>query len=436
MEGEQRGEFERDYGRAIFSTPVRRLHDKAQVFPLDPHDAIRTRLTHSLEVSTVARGLARRVTTWLQKKKEIDGDQADSIQEIAATCGLLHDLGNPPFGHAGEDAMRGWFRSFIEASSIESEPRLIGDFLNFEGNAQTLRIVSKLQLIADHYGLNLTCGTLSAMCKYTAAADEIEDAGSHEKSKLGFFSSESDLVDLVRDETGTGEARNPVAYLVEACDDIVYCTVDIEDGVKKGIVSWDEIEAKLMPLGGGDCVEKAKKYVDRGSLEGKVRGEAMAQMFRTFAIAKMVGAAFEAFKSNYQSIMKGAYHGELLKDSQAASLVKACKQIGRSRIYGAEEILRLEIMGRKVIHDLLCLFWEGVEEFDVETKQPARGFPEKIYSLLSDNYKAVFEEGISEEAEREGGLPEWYCKLQLIADYVCGMTDTFACTLRRRLSDF
>ena len=160
VQSDPRAEFERDFDRSVFSTPVKRLQDKAQVFPLETHDAVRTRLTHSLEVSSVARGLATRNAKWLLAHGHIEGDMDRSIEAIAATCGLIHDLGNPPFGHAGEGAIRAWFASrtsFLrESLGVE---QLRQDFLRFEGNAQSLRLVTKLQILADYNGLNLTFGT-------------------------------------------------------------------------------------------------------------------------------------------------------------------------------------------------------------------------------------------------------------------------------------
>lgn len=154
-------EFERDFDRSVSSTPVKRLQDKAQVFPLEAHDGVRTRLTHSLEVSSVARGLATRSAKWLLDRGEILKGMDRSIEAIAATCGLIHDLGNPPFGHAGEDAIRAWFRKPERQeclhASLEGEQQ-VQDFSKFEGNAQSLRLVATLQILADYNGLNLTLG--------------------------------------------------------------------------------------------------------------------------------------------------------------------------------------------------------------------------------------------------------------------------------------
>lgn len=199
-QGDHREEFERDHDRAIFSSSFKRLQDKTQVFPLDSHDAVRTRLTHSLEVSSVARGLATKICKGALKG-DLSEQQDRQIEAIASTCGLLHDLGNPPFGHSGEDAIRYWFagrHGEEKLRGIGNNDQLVKDFMLFEGNAQTLRIVSKLQFLADYNGLNLTFGTLSAPQKYTAPSHEaggIDQA----KKKPGYFASENELVGKVRE---------------------------------------------------------------------------------------------------------------------------------------------------------------------------------------------------------------------------------------------
>ena len=163
-EGDPRSEFDRDYGRAVFSTPVRRLQDKAQVFPLEEHDAVRTRLTHSLEVSSVARSLGEAAERQALKREGTGFTKAGCIPTIAATCGLIHDLGNPPFGHAGELAIADWFQKREHANpglfsdfdpkdgkTKAPDTQFAKDFLNFEGNAQTQRLLSRLQVLADDY---------------------------------------------------------------------------------------------------------------------------------------------------------------------------------------------------------------------------------------------------------------------------------------------
>jgi dGTPase len=396
IERNNRTEFERDYDRAVFSTPLRRMHDKAQVFPLEPNDSVRTRLTHSLEVSTVARDMARAICSQLETDKIISGNEAKAIEVIAATCGLIHDLGNPPFGHAGEEAVAEWFKdkSKDKSSGEEStffdfangKEQLKNDLIKFNGNAQTLRLVSKLQILSDLYGLNFTCATMSAACKYTATSDKIDET-LHEKKEVGYFASEEPIVDLVRNETGTKESRNPITYIVEAADDIVYSVGDLEDGVKKGVITWEGLKEKLIKYSQGNtemierCFEKAEKLIDkkdeRVELKGKSKDEAMAKAFGIWAVGESVHAVIETFKDKYKDIMSGSYHNELFKDSKASSLIKACKEAGQKHVYCAEQNLKNEVMARHVIHELMDIFWEGASK---ERGKRTR-FEEKIYSL-------------------------------------------------------
>ncbi len=401
---------------------------------------MRRRLTHSLEVSTVVRDVGRAIGRWLGKENIVDEEQAKALETIAATCGLIHDLGNPPFGHAGETAIKEWFKNKLKKdkkffNDIGGEKRQYAqDFLNFESNAQTLRLISKLQVLSDLYGLNFTCATMSAACKYTVPSHKINKKY-HEKAKVGYFASEANLIDLVREQTGTGEARNPITFIVEACDDIVYSVVDLEDGVRKNVFDWKTLKDKLEKHAGKDnnilkkCFEKAKWMIEKKpgaiKLEGGSRDEAMSQAFRVFAIGELVSAAIETFKDKYKKIMKGHYHGELVHDSRAASLIEACKDIGIEDVYCAKQNLRLEVMGRHIINGLMDIFWEGAWERANDNKP----FADKIFNLMSKNYIIVF------EYAEKSDLPKKYCCMQLVTDYICGMTDTFACTLHKQLTN-
>jgi dGTPase len=439
-----RSDFERDYDRTIFSTPVRRLQDKAQVFVLETHDAFRTRLTHSLEVSTVSKDLTHAAVSWMCKTSKINSEQASCIETIAATCGLIHDLGNPPFGHAGETAISGWFAArrkelglfeFKNYTGPIPKSQLKQDFLSFEGNAHTIRLLSKLQLLVNAYGLNLTYGTLSAACKYTAASNRFDPENKiHEINKPGFFASENALIVKVREKTGTGMHRNPITFLVEAADDIVYSTVDIEDAVKKGIIDWDliakQLKAEVNPAIFKELKRRMGRYLKSATvkLDGKNRGEAYSQIFRIFAIGILVPSVVEVFKAKYDEIMAGKYHGELVKDCSAKTLVKTCKTIGKKYIYCSSETTRLEVMGREIIHDLMDIFWQGASH--TEKHKENKDFPYKIYSLMSENYRTVFEKTLKKD-----DLPIQYCQMQLVTDYICGMTDSFAQTLHQHLKN-
>jgi len=448
IKGDLRTEFDRDYGRTVFSTPVRRLQDKAQVFPLERHDAIRTRLTHSLEVSSVSRGLGDLTERLLFVRGDLNLIVTEGFSELfAATCGLIHDLGNPPFGHSGEAAISDWFKrqakedsaffeGFNEFDKVSSagETQFARDFLQFEGNAQTQRLLSRLQVLADDFGLNLTCGTLSASCKYVAQSNNVNKA-KQEMKKHGHFASENELISKIREEVGTGDCRNPIAFLVEAADDITYATVDLEDGVKKRVVTWDFVENALSSKLEGNsaslnrALTKAHDKIDVAGLEGQAREEAMAVAFRTFAIAEMVVETFKVFERNYENIMGGSYHGELLYESEAGSLAKACKALGFEFVYVSNETLKLELMGRKVISDLLDCYWEAAKSFKPGEK--LAGFPGKAYGLISTNYRHIFERNLVQANILE--IPANYFRMQLVTDQVSGMTDSYACSVHREL---
>ncbi len=444
MGPDHREQFERDYDRAIFSTPVKRLQDKAQVFPLEPHDAVRTRLTHSLEVSAVARGLAISVGKWLLEEKHIETGIERQIEAIAGTCGLIHDLGNPPFGHAGEDAIREWFKKRGEAKlreELKGDEQRVQDLLQFEGNAQTLRLVSKLQLLADFNGLNLTFGTLSAACKYVAASHEAnKDHHDHARTKPGFFSSENDLIKNIRDQTGTGDARNPITFLVEGADDIVYSVADIEDGIKKGIITWKEIEEIIVEGGKTDPNNTAGKVLalketilkaGRNRVPNNLSNDVQGSAFRTASISVVVQDAVATFKKHYAEIMEGKYNGELVGDGDCKAYVKTLKQIGRSRIYCTHSTLKLELMGRAIIHDLMDLYWEGAEKLSTDGKVQTKDFAGRAGALLSANYREVFCHFALKEAEGN----DLFHRYLLVTDQVCGMTDTFAKQLHAELTN-
>lgn len=356
---------------------------------------------------------------------------------IAATCGLLHDLGNPPFGHAGEAAMREWFESLLMQDSQllkalgGEQSQYASDFLKFDGNPQTIRLVTHLQMLVDRHGLDLTIATTSVLCKYCARSSEISETP-HEFSKAGFFASEQSLVEAIRERTGTGNARHPLTYLVEAADDIVYSVVDIEDGIRKGVLSWEQFKGLLAERCSNKTlldviVSKAEGYIGNSeiNLHGRSRDVACVQMFRTYAIGEHASAVEQAFAQNYNAIIQGEFNGELLQVGDTRDLWRACKSIARDYIYTAESILRLEIMGREVLQDLLTLFWSGVEGAPERFDKSAH---RKLYDLMSRNYREIFERSC-----QDNNFPRDYCRLQLLADYICGMTDSFATDLHRQL---
>lgn len=439
--GESRSEYERDRDRTVYSSPIRRLIRKTQVFPLDPSDFVRTRLMHSVEVSTVAEGLATQVVRdVIRKREKLSAEQLDAIAKIAETCGLLHDLGNPPFGHAGELAIASWFDSTEPGRQIIRElggpkRQKAQDFLKFEGNAQGLRIVTNTYLLAHRYGLNLTCATISALRKYLASSDKADkDSELHEMTKPGYFSSEEKLVREVSKATATNGSRHPVTFLVEAADDIVYGVVDLEDAVKKGLLRSEDVIAELKARCGSSSI--LKETLERTCRQLKNAPRALEdsdypQAFRVNAISEMVRAVVEIFDSRYDKIMNGDYHGELIydEDCRGGTFAAACKDLLRDRVFCNEEVLRLEVRGREVIHDLMSLFWEGAQSYLQDPKTHTKTYGGKLYLLISPNYRELFERRLK---DREDKI---YCAAQLVTDYVAGMTDGFACKLHQDLAN-
>lgn len=235
--GAGRTESERDYDRILFATPTRRLADKTQVFPMEENDSVRTRLTHSHEVSNLARSIGVRLA--FEHAEVVFGPEHESLQvkrnipSLLAAVGLAHDLGNPPFGHQGEIAIQQWFAETFDEKDVDI------DFLKFDGNAQTFRLLTRLQVLNDKFGLNLTIGTLASLIKYPSIYGAADKGGF---KKFGVFKSEASIMNEVWEHTGLRAGiRHPLAYVMEACDDIAYSIIDAEDTVKKGYASFYDL---------------------------------------------------------------------------------------------------------------------------------------------------------------------------------------------------
>ena len=247
---DNRNEFQKDYHRIICSASFRRLQDKTQVFPLDKSDFVRTRLTHSLEVSSFAKSLGQMAFQYLINSERYD-DINSAIKEnccsILECAGLLHDIGNPPFGHFGEESIRNWFKENIGKLKYNEktvkdylDEQMVTDLLNFEGNAQALRLLTKLHFLVDENGMNLTYALLNTLIKYPVSSTEIDKKSEDIKyHKMGYYFAEKDLFEKITNSTGAVGCRYPLTFLLEAADDIAYKTADIEDAVKKGIISYN-----------------------------------------------------------------------------------------------------------------------------------------------------------------------------------------------------
>jgi dGTPase len=444
--------FEQDFDRLLFSTPVRRLADKTQVFPLERNDSVRTRLTHSHEVSNLAKSIGTRL---LRTDPTVLGD-SDEVRAAApvilATVGLAHDLGNPPFGHQGEAAIGRWFREHADlfetlrpgtdekhADFAEVPKEQQSDFTKFEGNAQALRLVARLQNTSGPAGLNLTAATLAALMKYPVASSETDEDRPVAK-KHGFFDSERDVVDWVRRETGLAPGqRHPLTWIMEAADDVAYSVLDIEDAIKKALVSAEDLLAYLRRefttndnLGGAINQLKADfaKADDTASSLSRVR-EIKATYLRTRLVEKLVTGASNTYLHNKAKIFDYSWTSPLLDcGSDESKLCSALKKFARAHAYQSSNVLDLEYKGALVIRRLMDDMWQAITDRKGFKERGSRRTTAKaayVYSLISDSYRWHF------ESDNSQWLSYRYRELQLLADMVSGMTDGFAVDLYERI---
>ena len=456
-----RTEIERDYDRILFSTPVRRLADKTQVFPLERNDSVRNRLTHSHEVANIARSIGVAITNRPGSKLNDEHYRRD-VPAMLAAVGLAHDIGNPPFGHQGEEAIGSWFKKneatiFNFSHDWQGEEnkdlleRMKQDYLRFEGNAQTLRIMTKLQIVNDNFGLNLSCGSLAALMKYPSPSDRT-DKENISRKKFGYFHSEQDIVQEVWLQTDLKEGRrHPLTYIMEASDDIAYSVMDVEDAVKKGLVSYRDVvsyleneknkintnntegspAAKQVALI-ADVLKKCTAQTDeyeKENISPKELNDLSMQMFRVFAVGAMVSSVTTSFLEQQNAIEAGIVTEDLIAISDAKLLCKLLKKFAFENAYRHKTVLELELKGYKVLHSIMDMLWPSiVSRGNPKTQKNHAGTPfEKYaYGRISENYRRVFENPGNE-------LPLTYKRCQLLADMVSGMTDSFAFSFEEEL---
>ncbi len=415
--GANRTELERDYDRILFATPTRRLADKTQVFPMEKNDSVRNRLTHSHEVSNLARSIGMRLA--FDFAEQVFGPNHEelgvkrNVPSLLAAVGLAHDLGNPPFGHQGEIAMQQWFHSEDHTKTRDD------DFLEFDGNAQTFRLLTRLQVLNDQFGLNLTVATLAALVKYPS----IYGSGDkHGYKKYGIFRSEAGIIDEVWEQTGLRcGVRHPLAYVMEACDDIAYSIIDAEDTVKKGYASFYDLMDYLDSSAGYDPVTKQVVDFARGKnadfrkedLSSRELNDISMQMFRVKAIAMMVEAATTVFVENCNKILAEEIEPgfELIKHSTCAKLCKTVKEFDRRHGFQHMEVLRLELEGNNYIRSMMGMVWSAIASAD----EDHRPFERYVFGAISENYRRIY----------SGTDKSLYAKHQLQCDVVSGMTESY-----------
>lgn len=418
-----RSEFQKDFDRIVFSPAFRRLQDKTQVFPLPESDFVHTRLTHSLEVSCVGRSLGNLVGETVVDRYPRLKNQITKFHfgEIVASACLAHDIGNPPFGHSGEDAIAEFFRKgkgLIFKSKIKDEKKWT-DLIKYEGNAQGFRIITKLHNPKDKGGLRLTHSTLAAATKYPRESFiSIKSKSLQNKAyrKYGFFQAEKDLfrevaaatgLDCKKDEKIYWWCRHPLAFLVEAADDICYRIMDLEDGFRLGFVSFRETEELLTNL------------IYRQVLKGYKEKDEKDRIgyLRAVAISELVNELAKVFLDEEKNILSGKFEEDLISEVKKAKALKTIKDISVEKIYKSRGVVEREAAGYEVLGGLLDTFIQAYNE--------AR---EKKISAKNEAVLALLPKRITEEIS-----DDLYLRLLRIIDFVSGMTDSFAVSLFRKL---
>lgn len=460
-------ESESDRGRVLFCAAFRRLQQKAQVFSMEPNAAVRSRLTHSLEVSQLGRYIADEIGERLEGSSALNSMERAAFVNFVETACLMHDIGNPPFGHFGEAAIQKWFRDNGEQCVKESvrlqngelgsgDQRLIAalcDFKEFDGNPQGLRIVTRLQWNTDEYGLNLTRSTLASFLKYVRCAGD-RATGNFQK-KAGYFDTEKSIVDAVWSELGYSKPqRFPLAYVMEAADDIAYCVSDLEDSFEKGLVhepsALREIEESFLKFPDLEidsdyiAIQAALAAVRLGAREnGK---EFTYTDFRTSLNRTIVAFVADRYVNNHDAVLAGTLDALLPSSSSCGAVLETLKAYCRNHVYGHESLQRVELAGYTAIRGLLDHFSPLLKcsksRFNAALKNESKdslGSPiiieSKLLKLFPEKYIKVYCHSIADKAQDDSeNFHEWNARAHLVVDYVSGMTDDFAMTTYRTLA--
>lgn len=353
--------FEVDYDRIIFSSPFRSLQDKTQVIPLSKTDFVHTRLTHSLEVAVVGRSLGRLVGKQIVEKypylKEIHGYQMNDFGAIVAAASLAHDIGNPPFGHSGEKAIGEYFS--IGNGQIFKElltAKEWQDLIDFEGNANGFSLLTANRPGIEG-GLRISFATLGAFMKYPKESLPKKPTKNIADKKYGFFQRDKEFFKEVAQELGLisnkegediGFERHPLAYLVEAADDICYTIIDFEDGINLGLISEDFALEYLIKL--------VKDSIDTAKYQSLTTKEDRISYLRALAINSLINDAVRIFIGNEDLILKGEFPYSLMSKSKYKAQMDDIIKLSIKKIYQSREVIEKELVGYQIIQTLMDKF--------------------------------------------------------------------------------
>ena len=426
-----RSAFQRDYDRIIFSSAFRRMQDKTQVFPIPENDFVHNRLTHSIEVSSVGRTLGNLVGQFvLEKHPKLEklGNDMHMFGDIVAAASLAHDVGNPPFGHSGENAIGNYFKQNENLrEKYELNNQEWNDLIKYEGNAHGFRLLTNHHPDEIKGGLRLTYATLGCFSKYPRASI-IEskfllnpNKKRTSSKKFSFFQSEKDLFENVANTLGLKKltqehpeqkawVRHPLVFMVEAADNICYRIIDLEDGYKLGYLKFQEMEELLLPLlersyDANEALEKYQQINDLGEKIGYLRAK---------SINVLIYESIEVFKKNYEEIMSGDFDKEITDIIRSADIVEGPIKKANIYLYNRKPVIEIEVAGYQVISGLL-------EKFMSVQLHPEYGMNKKMMQLLPIQFH------VNENDSN-------YDKIMKAVDFVARMTDSYALNLYRRLS--
>ena len=412
--------FEVDYDRIIFSDSFRSLQDKTQVVPLSKTDFVHTRLTHSLEVSVVGRSLGRIVGKQLLEKypnlKEL-GYQINDFGAIVASACLAHDIGNPPFGHSGEKAIGEYFKT---GNGLQFKEQLTDkewqDLIDFEGNANGFRILTESREGVEG-GLRLSYATLGTFMKYPKESLPKKPTANIIDKKYGFFQSEKALFVDVANDLGLRQvrhgndmafSRHPLAFLVEAADDICYTIIDFEDGINLGLIEEEFALEYLINLV-RDTINTEKYY------QLKTKQDRLSYL-RALAIGNLINEAANTFLENEVAILKGDYQISLLEKCKYEAQINDIIKISVDRIYRSKEVIEKEISGYRILADLLDVFITAVNN---SYNRTASNYDKLLMNILPEKYMSNDKNS--------------YHRILAVCSFIAGMSDGSAILLHKKI---
>ncbi len=443
-------EFESDRGRIINSAAVRRLQQKTQVFPLERNSAVRSRLTHSLEVQQVGRFIVQRIFEQLEPAKQAEyklAGLARHIESVVEMSCLMHDIGNPPFGHFGEQAINDWFKRNLSSSlpstggeQLSFDEELSRDICNFEGNAQAVRLINSL------LRLNLTYSQVAGILKYTRCGTEVKPEKNtplcYLKKKVGFYYSETEYIGTLCDQLNMAVGhRHPASYIMEAADDISYCLADLEDAVEKGILDIKRLSEALLhehnaildEFGLNETDSKLRKILDNAHTASEKDAICHNSQFfislRVGVTHLLVPHAVERFVSNISAVYHGSFNQALLEDqSHAHAITETLKRVALKYVFSHKEVEGCELQGYKIISGLLdCyqpLLTLNRAEFEtvIEQRKEAGLLESRLFKKLPGKHVRAYKHSVNDVSDEL----EFYYRCRLLQDYISGMTDQFA----------